>query len=293
MKSALFIFLFSLFSCVTFAQFKKNDTTFLVREVKDSIDYGYDYYHAIYFERNKNAQEYKWIADFGFSKFDGKKEYQRNINHLKKTLKTKLKKTQLKDIITRWCMLYSYKDSFYMYSPSEYCWNYQFQITDSVVIDKGCERMLSVLDTIIKKSETHYQLKLKSPRYSLQHLEKFIRTINIYIIDKKEGIAVFEDDYGANVFEDDYTGRKEYRLMINAANIKHFPLIVNYCKTDKQFEEFKFDKIDFDSLLKKFRTHKSAMQQKLNKNSNARNKNSSSKFGIDISKSNKLIMPSA
>ena len=248
MKSVSFIFLFGLLPCLIFAQFKMNDTTFLVREVKDSVDYGYDYYNAIYFERNKNAQEYKWIADFGFSKFDSKKEYQRNINYLKKTLKTKFKKVQLKDIITRWCMLYSYKDSFYMYSPSEYCWNYQFQITDSVVVDKGCERILSALDTIIKKSDTHYQLKLKSTRYSLQHWEKFIRTINIYIINKKEGIAVFEDDY---------SGKKEYNLMINATNINHFPLIVNYCKTDKQFDEFEFDKIDFESLLKKFRTQKS------------------------------------
>ncbi len=222
-----------------------NDTTFLVREVKDSFEmkrtlgYGYNFYHAIYFERNKNAKEYDWIKDFGFEELYGKKEYQRDINETKKILKTKLKKVPLKGIITKWCVLNSYKDSFYMYSPSDYCYNYQIEVTDSVVIDKGCERTFDFLDTIIKKSSILYQLKFK-PAIGPSNHKKYIRTVNIYIINSKEGIAVFED----NRFNE-----KHYNLMVNANNVKHFPLIVNYCITDKT-GEFEFDKIDFQKLIK-------------------------------------------
>ena len=253
MKSVLFVFLFGLLPCLTFAQFKMNDTTFLLRKVSDSIYNGYNFYHAIYFERNKNAKEYDWIRNFGFDKYYGKNEFRRDVNETKKYLQTELKKIPLKGIVTKWCELKLYKDSFYMYSPSEYCENSQFEITSSLVIEKGCERTFSILDTIIKLSETHYQIKAKAISYQL-HPKKYTRTINIYFINKKEGIAVIE-----GIFWDG----KGFMLMVNAANIKHFPLIVNHCITDKT-DEFEFDKIDFDSLLKKFRTHKSATQQKLN-----------------------------
>ena len=248
MKKILVLILFAWHISFVFAQFKLNDTTFLVREVIDSATmlkktgFGYNYYHAIYFERNKNAKEYKWITDFSFDKFYGKQEYQRDIKSLKMILHKRLKRISMKELPTKWCTLYSLKDTFYVYSPSEYCWNYQFTITDSVVIDKSCEPTFSAIDTIIKKSKTLYQLKVKSINYLSTHNEIFNRIINIYIIDKQKGIAVFEDDY---------SGKKKYSLMVEASRVNSFPLIVNYCKTDKQFEEFEFDKIDYSSLIKK------------------------------------------
>lgn len=235
------LFLPALFTCCInfcFAQFTVNDTTFLVRETANNI------YHAVYFEKNKNSEFYKYISDFGFTEFDGIREYQEGIDVLKQYYnKTKLKKTSLNGVSTKWCMLYLLKDIFYVYSPSDYCWNFQNEITDSVFISKGCEKTFSIIDTIVKKNEHFFQLKMKSIRRNFKN-EKIIRTINIYIIDKQKGIAVFEDNYW---------GKKEYRLMVEASKVNNFPLIINYCETSKQ-GEFEFDKVDYSALIKKYQS---------------------------------------
>ena len=99
MKYVIISFCFLVFGHIGFSQFTMNDTTFFVREAGKLNGYDY-YYHAIYFNRNKNAEEYNWIADFKIDstdKFYGVHEYLREINRIKRVWKSKLKKVAIKN----------------------------------------------------------------------------------------------------------------------------------------------------------------------------------------------------
>lgn len=67
------------------------------------------------------------------------------------------------------------------------------------------------------------------------------RTLVIHIIDRNNGIAVFEETNSGN--------DKKYYLMISADKIKSVPLIVNNCETQKQLE-LQFEEPDYIELLK-------------------------------------------
>lgn len=73
----------------------------------------------------------------------------------------------------------------------------------------------------------------------LGHSLKLIKLI-VHIIDIKNGIAIFEETN---------SGQINYRLMISSDKIRNLPIIVNYCKTQKQVE-FKFEKPNYLQLLK-------------------------------------------
>lgn len=61
-----------------------------------------------------------------------------------------------------------------------------------------------------------------------------------YLRLEKNGIAVFEENTKGYP--------PGYYLMIAANKIRNFPIIVNYCKTNKQLE-FNFDNPDYRKLL--------------------------------------------
>ncbi|OYY99391.1 MAG: hypothetical protein B7Y37_14220 [Sphingobacteriia bacterium 28-36-52] len=78
--------------------------------------------------------------------------------------------------------------------------------------------------------------------FSLIGVERPKRYLTIHIVDIANGIAIFEEWYDNN-------GR-QYYLMIDETKIRRQPIIVNYCKDQKQME-FDFVESDFIKLFKK------------------------------------------
>jgi hypothetical protein len=69
------------------------------------------------------------------------------------------------------------------------------------------------------------------------------KIILIHVVDKKRGIAVFENPNALP--------KHRYQFMVQADKMKNFPIIVNYCKTEKQEEFEGFDKVDFAKWIGK------------------------------------------
>lgn len=209
--NANFTFLFFLFFSYSFSQNQK-DTIFLVKEKIDTD------VHKVFIEPNKNSIIYKYISDF--SKFP-------------RTSKVSILSTL--NIPERWVPIYKYKKKYYLYYPSDLCTNYLIQITQKQVSFNGCELSSFKINSRIKL--------IKENNYKLEYEDASIKKniiFEIYYIDKKRGVAVFKYTRNNSI---------SYQLMVNAAKIKQFPIIVNTCKQCKA-NEFSFDEINYKKLIK-------------------------------------------
>lgn len=206
------------------------DTTFIL---KNRTKY---FYHAIFFEPNKDSKYYRYVADFNFKEFD-KRDYVESVKKLKKNNPAPFPRYNFGSLPKQWCLLFSYKGQFCIYSPSDYISNYKVAISDSTFIDYyGDGIMASRIQSFDKKNTKTYQFKL----INSQSQE---RALVIHWVDPKNGIAIFEKPNEEPMLR--------YRLMVQADKVKNFPLIVNYCDKEKQEEFEGFDKIDFKKWLDK------------------------------------------
>ena len=199
------------------------DRTFLLREPD----------HSIFIDNSKTSKFYESISDFKFDKFD-KDSYGYSLQYLKDH-GLKLTKTNLKDVPKSWIILKYYKKKFYTYHPSDFYSHYKISITDTAFIDYGGEGPMA------NKIISYKKVDDQTFSFGLTGVERPKRKLTIHIIDKQNGIAIFEQ------LTDDKD--KQYYLMIDARKIRQLPIIVNYCKTQKQME-FDFDEPDFRKLLK-------------------------------------------
>jgi hypothetical protein len=201
-----------------------SDTTFLLQESKKGI------YHAIYIDNNKTSKYYDRISAFDFTKSE-LDDYKSSLENLKKdNPKISANHTAI-EFSKQWCSLHSFKDRFYVYAPSDYISNFKIAFSDTTYIEYfGDGPTGSFIHSFAKTDSNTFQFNLNS-------FGKSERIIKIHILDEMKGIAVFEEN--AN-----------YSLMVRSDRIRMFPVIVNYCKSQKQLE-FEFDKINFDKLLSK------------------------------------------
>jgi len=233
---------------------QSGDTVFLVNEWRISYYKGDTFIsrNAIYIEPNKSSEYYNRLGDFSLSKDYEEKEYYiystdstgegelLNIENrfyvydenfdLKEVSVTLKKKNIPQNLSTKWVPLYLYNNKYYLYAPCE--WTIpKYNITDTLLMYYGWMDGLYGFsyDTIIQKSNNHY---------SIQNIKGFHNTeINIYIIDKAKGIAVFEfDNYKPSLY-------------VDAEKIRNFPIIV--CECTEKYEEYKFPDIDIKKLIKK------------------------------------------
>lgn len=221
----ILIVMISLISFQSFGQ--KNDTIFLLRENSRG------YYHAIFIDTSKLSKFYNRISDFTFGRWD-QYDYKISLKYLKEH-NLKLTTRKIGDIPHKWIILKQYKGHFYTYSPSDYYFHYKISITDTTFIDyTGEGPYVSKILDFNKIDDRTYAFKLTG-------IIDPDRRLVIHLIDKKNGVAVFEENT---------KGRSPgYYLMIAADKIRNFPIIVNYCKMLKQVE-FQFDKPDYQTLLK-------------------------------------------
>jgi hypothetical protein len=222
---------------------QSGDTVFLVNEyIYDSTTQ-----YIVYVEPDTSSKYYGRISDFSLNeehyyvyiKADSNymnikyRYYYYSLDDKKDDLKEVsviLKKKNIpQNLPTKWIPLYLYNNEYYLYAPCEWIISI-YNITDTLLIFYGWNDgdFGFPYDTIIQKSNNHY---------AIQDIKGFHnKEINIYIIDKEKGIAVFDFDY------------YEPCLYIDAEKIRNFPIIV--CECTEKYEEYEFPKMDLKKLIK-------------------------------------------
>jgi hypothetical protein len=208
-------------------QARKADTTFLLKETSNGIC------HAIFVDENKTSKFYKQISDFTFYNYD-----KDNFNSSLKYLKEKhisLSRKVITQVPKKWIPLYQYKNKLYLYYPCDFYFHFIYNITDTAFIDYTGEGPVAnkIIDFKII-NDTTFQFQLTA-------VTNPTRSLIIHVIDRNRGVAVFEEKTQEN--------GKHFYLMVSADKIKSFPVIVNYCPSQKQ-DEFQFDKPNYYKLLK-------------------------------------------
>ena len=237
---------------ITKDSLQSGDTIFLVNErIIEWNDQGDTSVlrFAVYIEPNKSLEYYDRIGDFGFGKYydyyvitDADSNYivinnrfydynytYEDEDDFKEVFITLKKKKISKTLPTKWIPLYSYNNEYYLYAPCEWIIP-KYNITDTLLMYYGWMDGIYGFsyDTIVQKSDEHYVI---------QGIKGFHNTeINIHIIDKKKGIAVFKfDDYKPHLY-------------VDAEKIKNFPLIV--CDCNEKYKEYEFPDIDLKKLIR-------------------------------------------
>ena len=209
------------------AQIAVIDTTFLLKEYNDGV------LHSIFIESDRNSRYYNYISDYSFDEFDGA-SFNESLDYLK-SHQLELQNVSIEDIPRKWIILNQYKGEFYAYKPSDFYFHYKVSITDSAYVDfSGEGPSASKILSFQKMGNNTFQ-------FTLEGMYSHGRELLIHMIDKKAGVAVFEDSSTER--------EKIYYLMVDADKIRDFPLIVNYCESQKH-HEFDFDKPDFLKLIR-------------------------------------------
>ena len=213
-------------NCFAYSQKIKSDTIF--------IKANNDTHCVIFIDKNKRSEYYKQIANFSFNSFDSA-TYNEAIDLIKSSSKTKFPKYKIRDFLKGWVPLYKYKNTYYAYTPSDWGYNNWIKITDSTLIEHDMEGPTpSKINSLRKINPKQFEFRVLDTQQKQ-------RIIKIHIIDLKNEIAVFEF-FGKHK-------KHEYKLMVNANKINHFPLIVNYCK-DSKVPEMEFNKPHYQQLIK-------------------------------------------
>lgn len=208
-----------------FAQ--SRDTIFLLRK---TADMPYAFYHAVFIDPSIKFNNE--LTNFSFNSYDSLTYF----DQLTRLRPLQGKKASLNGFPKKWIALHRLKGKHYLYRPSDFGYHFRFEITDSTTIDftmEGPEP--SRLDKISFVSPTHIVIDRRN------YWEG--KRVDIKLVDTSKGIAVF-------TFSPTEYNKEGYQiLMVDARKAHLFPVVVNYCPTDKQ-PEFDFDKIDFMSLMK-------------------------------------------
>ncbi len=222
----LLLILALLISSMLLAQ--QDDTVFLKREVADRP---YPFYHAVFIDTGIKFKTE--LTSFNFNHFDSATYFDQltNLRPLKNS------KTSIKNNFPRkWIALYKLKGKYYLYRPSDLGNLFRFELTDSTTIDFSMEG---------PEPSRINKVSFPSPTQAIITRTNYWegKQVSIKIVDQAKGIAVF-------TFSPTKYNKHGYKiLMVDGAKAHLFPIVVNYCQTDKQ-PEFEFDKIDFKSLTK-------------------------------------------
>jgi hypothetical protein len=221
----LFHFIIFLLSSYSFCQSKNQDTLFLFKE----LNFGNA--QSIFIDLNNKSKFYQELNNF---EFDKAISYQYSLHFLKEQ-SIKISKQELKIPSKNWISIKKYRGNYYVYKPCDSLFQNKKSINDSTFIDFTSEG--PIVNSIIAQknnSSSVYQFELSG----IYHKE---RTLTIYMLDFKKGIALFEtSDY--------HSEEKEYELFVAAEKMYLYPIIVNQCYYHKQHEFF-FDTPDFKQIL--------------------------------------------
>lgn len=210
-----------------FAQTK--DTIFVKKKLVDSV---WQIHNTVYIDSGVMDFDKKYINAF-FS-FDTS-YYNKTYNSIKSLNEKKI--TSLK-IPKKWRMLDLYKNEYFTYIGCESEMTYRFQLTDSTTINYYMDgATASIYTKIIKNTKNEFAFIRKN------YLNT--DTISIKMIDLEKGIAVMTYNYMRK--DKSLVSRS---LLVDATKASKFRSIVNSCD-EIGYEFDKFDKINFDALLRK------------------------------------------
>ncbi len=233
MKSKiLFGIVFSFSVQFSFAQFKQNDTLFIVRNINK------EFTHFIFIDTNKHSPVYKMVADFNFDQFD-LDTYKRSLAYLSKQ-KLIPKKYSFSNFPREWVQLVPFKDVIYVYKPNDFYSHLKIKLTDSVFIYWGGEGPeANYMQQFQKLDSVTYEFKLRASW-------PYKTILTIKILNQEKGIAVFRfqqfDQLGK-------LGNLYYQLMGDVTKMRNIPLLVNDSDKAKQYE-VDVDKIDYSEYFK-------------------------------------------
>lgn len=223
--SSILIVLLIMLSGAADGQSAKKDTVFLLKEKRSTG------YHTIFIDKNPRSEFYKNISDFRFSD-DQAQTYASYVADLKGQ---RLPRFTNKEFPRKWIIIYDYKKKYYAYYPSDFMNHYQVRITDSTYIDYvGGE------GPVANKIKYFSMVDSCTYRFRLTGTLEKDRKLTVHIIDPQRGIAVFEENVVG-------IGTR-YFLMVTADKVRGLPIIVNYCREQKELE-YVFKEPDYKKLL--------------------------------------------
>ncbi len=209
----------------------KNETLFIYRKITE------DCYHAIYIDKTKQFEGYKWLTDFRFDEYDSE-AYNGYCSYLKEKNPAAFSKLNLKGIPKNWLRLYPYKGKHYLYAPSDWGNAGRKMINDSAFVywymDGPSPQPLKRVSQIGKRC---FSIELASPEENPVN-----QKVNIYLLDEATQLYLFE-------FADEAINFR-YQFYTPKESAKNFDLIVNYCNSQKQLE-FDFEKVDYQAAFQK------------------------------------------
>lgn len=219
------------FLCLVFVSYSvwAQDTIFLKRWVMDTP---YASYHAIYIEKDTSSTMWKSVVSFEFNHFDSATfaEQKKKIGRLNKRI------PGLSDQPLRFVPLHVYKGKYYLYHPSDFYGHYRFELNNSYLLDFSGEGPYpNKVKQLTKVSKKHWIIE-RSPHWTGSR-------VDIQWVDIEKGIVVLS--FSKN---NDSIGSVKY-LMVDVQQAWRFPMIVNYCTTNRE-DEVEFDTIDFEKLIR-------------------------------------------
>ena len=209
------------------AQKKTADTTFILRDTSNGV------YHAVFIEKNIRSHYYQQLTNFKLD-FRDSPSYKESIDDLRKN-KIKISKIKTdRALPLNWCALFDYKGKFYLYSPSDNGNNLNKMITDSTIIEFFMDGPYA------SAIQSFKAIDLNTFEYTIKGTYSTVEKITIHVLDWVSEVAVFDNHNS----DDNY----RYTLMVGADRARKFPIVVNYCETQKQME-FNFDSPDFKEIM--------------------------------------------
>lgn len=209
-----------------------NDT--ILHRVQDGIP------HTIYIEKNKEATTYSELTNFSFDRYH-QEEFDRYYNILKKKHPQTFTRHPMFGLPQHWLPLFSYNGNYCAYSPCDRGFTGRRILSDSLVMYQYPDGPFPyLLDTIRELKPGHFLLKTTPPFNNPDIITKPLE-LHIYILNTNNQMAVWG-------YKDEKSKEYRFRLYVPAKHVREFALIVNQC-LEKE-EEFDFEHIDFEELLK-------------------------------------------
>ncbi|MFT6964446.1 MAG: hypothetical protein ACJAWV_004187, partial [Flammeovirgaceae bacterium] len=204
------------------------------------------FYHAVFIEKDSSSLYYDRLADFDMEKYEfHKREYEMHCqNYHKEVPNLKIRSFSIPSEIKTWNYLRQLDSTLYLYAPSDWGSNHRFQFTDSTYISWNMDGPFPQPIIDFKAlSENEYEFEIM-PNYMDSDLESI--KLKIKIIDKQKGLAVLTSQRDSTKYQS---------LIIMGSHVKNFPIVVNYCKSQKVMEFRGFDNTDIKLFSSKTKTH--------------------------------------
>lgn len=184
----------------------------------DSITLLYDtctsrFRHFIFIDHNRRSKFYEPLLDFDLNEWE-----QEQYDDFLKKQQDKTPVSLPPDLPRQWVIVHEYKNEYCAYYPSDFGYHYQVQLNETAFIGfqmDGPE--LYRLASVDRPDKSHWNIRCHSG----------------------ETIRLERSAPGSPVWRWKFADRQY--LMTPAEALRDFPLIVNYCKEQKQME-FRFGK---------------------------------------------------